>query len=103
GGGLGARMIPENIPFLSKYNSGWMGYGLNLLSTFALAKLAKYALGAKAEEGAYYGGILMTGSRFVSDRFGKTIVSFGNVRMGNDPAFNFHGLGLYTSAATNPL
>jgi hypothetical protein len=103
GGGLGARLIPENVPFLSQYNNGFVGYGLNLLTTFLLAKVAKWGLGAKAEEGAYYGGILMTGSRFISDRFGKQIVTFGGVRLGNDPAFNLRKMGYYTSAASNPL
>ena len=105
-GGLGARLVPENVPFLSKYNNGVVGYGMNLVATILLAKVAKYFAGPKAEEGAYYGGILMTASRFVSDRFGKTIVQFGNVRIGNDPAFNFRrmaGMGKYVSAAESPL
>jgi len=102
-GGFGCRIIPENVPYLSQYNNGWMGYGLNLLATLGLAKLARWAAGPKAEEGAWYGGILATGSRFVSDRFGKTIVQFGAVRIGNDPAFNFRRFGKYQSAADVPL
>ena len=102
-GGFGARMIPENVPFIHKYNSGLMGYGLNLVTTFVLARLAKWAVGAKAEEGAWVGGLLMTGSRIVSDRFGKTVVTFGRMRLGNDPAFNFARLGKYVQDNLPPL
>jgi hypothetical protein len=99
-GGLGARIIPENTPGLSQYNNGLVGYGMNLAAGYAVAKLAGWLFGAKAEEGALAGAILMTGSRFVSDRFGRTIVSFGRVHLGNDPAFR---LGKYVSAAQAPL
>jgi hypothetical protein len=98
GGGLGARVIPENVPILSQYNNGLKGYFLNIAATIGLAKIAKYFLGAKAEEGALYGGALMTGSRIISDVWGKQIVQFGNVRIGNDPAFNFRRMGKYVYA-----
>jgi hypothetical protein len=40
----------------------------------------------------------MTGSRIISDVWGKQIVQFGNVRIGNDPAFNFRRMGKYVYA-----
>lgn len=102
-GGIGARAIPENVPFVTQYNTGILGYGLNLFTTFLLAKLGKWASGPKAEEGVWIGGILMTAGRVVTDRFGKTIVSFGATRLGNDPAFNFHRLGKYVADNLPPL
>lgn len=102
-GGLGARIIPENTPGISKYNSGFAGYALNLVSGYAVAKAIGWLFGPKAEEGALAGTILMTGSRIVSDNFGRTIVSFGRVHFGYDPAFRLHRMGKYVSAAQQPL
>lgn len=103
GGGYGARAIPENIPFLTKYNVGWKGYLLNLAIGFALSKVARWISGPKAEEGALVGTVLMTGGRIISDQFGKTVVSFGHIGLGYDPAFNFKRMGKYVSAASSPL
>jgi hypothetical protein len=102
-GGFGARAIPENLPFLTKYNNGWKGYALNLVTGYALSRVARWLSGAKAEEGVLVGTILMTGGRIVSDQFGKTIVTFGNVHMGNDPAFNFRRIGKYVQDHLPPL
>lgn len=102
-GGLGARLIPENVPMISTYNSGIVGYGLNLLAGYVTAKVAGYLFNSTVEKGALAGAVLMTGSRFVSDRFGKTIISFGATRLGYDPAFNFRRFGKYVSAADQAL
>ncbi len=102
-GGYGARAIPENIPFLTKYNTGIKGYLLNLVFGFGLSKVARWISGPKAEEGALVGTVLMTGGRIISDQFGKTVVSFGHIGLGYDPAFNFKRIGKYVSAASSPL
>ena len=45
----------------------------------------------------------MTAGRIISERFGKTIVSFGATRLGNDPGFNFRRLGKYVQDQLPPL
>lgn len=102
-GGFGARAIPENIPFLTTYNTGWKGYLMNLGVGWGLSRVARWLSGVKAEEGVLVGTVLMTAGRVVSDQFGKTIVQFGPVNMGNDPAFNFRRFGKYVQDHLPPL
>jgi hypothetical protein len=102
-GGLGSRIIPENFPFLAKFNSGIKGYGLNLATMFGLAQAVAWGFNESAAEGVYIGGILMTLGRMVQDYYGKTIVQFGPVKMGYDPSFNLRRLGKYVAGGTPPL
>jgi hypothetical protein len=65
-GFLGARFIPQNVPFLKQYNTGFAGYGLNIASGAAVAWLV-----GKWDRGAGYGALIGTGlaviARFMSD------------------------------------
>jgi hypothetical protein len=116
--GVAARAIPEKVGALSSMNSGVVGYGLNFLSGALVAwLLAKTPLGANGGIGGLVGAITMTGGRIVSDKWGKTVVTFnlpqgqgtgaaavpatmsGMGRFG-DPSFN---LGKYVKPYNFPL
>jgi len=91
-GGVATRAIPQM--FASQYNTGLLGYGLNLLTASSLAWLGDRFLGANAGRGILLGGLVMFGGRIISDYFGKDVVSFGGGLLGayGDPSFD---LGLY--------
>lgn len=73
-GGVATRAVPENL--LSKYNSGAIGYGLNIVTAFGGAWLVGMVLGAESAFGFAVGGVVMTAGRIVQDVFGKTVVQF---------------------------
>jgi len=75
-GGFGARIIPQYA--LPNQNQGIAGYGLNAITTALLAALAQWFRPGSGAPVAF-GGILMTVSRIVSDKWGKTLVTFGLV------------------------
>jgi hypothetical protein len=66
-GALGSRLIPENISFLSQYNTGWQGYGLNIATGVALS----WAMKKFWSQDAFVGGLVGTGVavilRYMSD------------------------------------
>lgn len=91
-GGVATRALPQM--FLSQYNTGLMGYGMNLLTAGALSWVGDKFMGANAGRGILIGGLVMLGGRIISDYFGKDVVSFGEGLLGayGDPSFD---LGLY--------
>src|ERR1700758_3430695 len=100
-GGVATRALPQL--FLKDSNTGIMGYGANALTAVALSFAAEKFISRNAAVGVLVGGAVMVGGRLISDFFGKTLVSFGDVfgttgtsGMGahaGDPSFD---LGLYT-------
>jgi len=99
-GGVATRAIPQLL--LKDSNTGIFGYGANALTAVALSWAAERFAGPNAGKGVLIGGAVMLGGRLISDLFGKSLVSFGDVfgttgtaGMGahGDPSFD---LGLYT-------
>ena len=91
-GGFGARLIPQYA--LPNQNQGIAGYGLNAITTALLAALGEWVRKGSGAPVAF-GGILMTVSRIVSDKWGKTLVTFGLVDQST-------GLPSGTAAITAP-
>lgn len=98
-GGVATRALPQI--FLKEGNTGIMGYGANALTAGILAWAADRFISRNAGQGVLLGGMVMLGGRVISDLFGKTLVSFGDVfgttgtsGLGahGDPSFD---LGLY--------
>lgn len=91
-GGVATRALPQM--FLSQYNTGLMGYGMNLLTAAGLAWVGERFMGQNASRGILIGGLVMLGGRVISDYFGKDVVTFGGGLLGayGDPSFD---LGLY--------
>jgi hypothetical protein len=89
-GGVLSRALPEM--FAASYNTGVTGYGLNaafaLVGSYALSRFVSKTAGM----GWLIGGATMLVGRIVSDLFGKTLVSYGDVPgLSGDPAFSFSG------------
>jgi hypothetical protein len=116
--GVGARAIPEKVGALSGMNNGVTGYALNFLSGGLVAwLLSKTPLRQNGGIGGMVGTVAQVGGRIISDRWGKTVVTFslpsgqgtgaaavpaqmsGMGRFG-DPAFN---LGKYVKPYNFPL
>lgn len=91
-GGFGARLLPQYVA--SQYNNGAAGYGLNAVST-ALLSLGFEYFRKGAGLPVALGGLLMTASRIVSDKWGKTLVTFGLVDQST-------GAATGTAAVTSP-
>jgi len=99
-GGVATRALPQIL--LKDGNVGIMGYGANAITAGILAWMADRFVGGNAGRGVLIGGVVMTAGRIISDLFGKTLVSFGDVfgttgtsGLGahGDPSFD---LGVYT-------
>jgi hypothetical protein len=78
GGGigfLGARMIPQNLPFLASYNSGIPGYALNAASGGLLAWLLGRFWNKKAATGCLIGTAVAVIARVVTDMAGTATPS----------------------------
>lgn len=71
GGGVagffGARMIPQNIPFLTAYNSGVPGYLLNIASGAAISWVLKLLKMPRAATGALVGAGVAVVARIITD------------------------------------
>ena len=76
-GGVATRALPQI--FLKEGNTGIMGYGANALTAGILAWAADRFISRNAGQGVLLGGMVMLGGRVISDLFGKTLVSFGDV------------------------
>ena len=104
-GGLGARIIPQSV--LPTYNTGWIGYGLNLIVAF-LGKwlIDRFAKMPRLGLGWAVGGVVMTVGRIVSDQWGKTVVTFGSGMSGlgyrGDAAFDLRGMGATYAKSGTP-
>src|SRR5205807_5854421 len=62
-----ARALPQM--FLAQYNTGFLGYGLNVLAG-AVGAWAISKLNRRAGQGAWIGMVVAVGQRFISERFG---------------------------------
>lgn len=74
-GGVGAQALPAII--MPSSNTGFMGYGLNIISAVALKLLGDAALGKNAGDGMLTGGLIATGLRIVKDYAGSSIPGLG--------------------------
>lgn len=74
-GFFGARMIPQNVPFLSQYNSGIMGYGLNVISGLGISWALSKFWNRQAGIGALIGTGVAVIARFVTDQMGTATPS----------------------------
>lgn len=99
-GGVATRAIPQLL--LKDSNTGIFGYGANALTAVALSWAAERFVSPNAGKGVLIGGAVMLGGRLISDFFGKSLVSFGDVfgttgtsglGAAGDPGFD---LGIYT-------
>lgn len=88
GGGILTRSLPET--FLPNMNTGFVGYGLNLLTGYGLSMLAEKFGGAAAGEAVLLGAAMATVSRGIEDYFNVNLVKFANyqqlVQAGHPPA-----------------
>ncbi len=98
-GGVATRAIPQLL--LKDSNTGIFGYGANALTAVALSWAAERFVSPNAGKGVLIGGAVMLGGRLISDFFGKSLVSFGDVfgttgtsglGASGDPSFD---LGIY--------
>lgn len=92
GGGITARSVPQLI--VPQYNTGWLGYGMNLLTSAVTAALIGRWRGAAASEPWLLGGFAFTLSRMVDDYAGLKILSFAQYT----PPFQLSGDATYGMA-----
>jgi len=84
--GVAARAIPEKISALSGMNNGITGYALNILSgAFVAYLLEKTPLRQNGGIGGLVGTAAQVGGRIISDKWGKTVVTF-SLPSGSQPA-----------------
>lgn len=91
GGGYGARSLTQLV--LQANNTGWMGYGANILATLGLAWVAGKFLGPKIGLGVAAGGISATAIRIWSEKVSQTSPS--QLSGLGDLDFSSSGLGEY--------
>jgi len=89
GGFFGARLIPQNIPFLVQYNTGITGYALNAASGFAVSWLLKFW-----KRDAFVGGLVGTGLAVIARVITDQNPANAGSSMSGDLDFD---LGYYTS------
>src|SRR5579885_1231317 len=73
GGGIGARSIPQIL--FTSLNTGFIGYGMNFATAFALSWLIGKKYPQKARM-VFLGGTAFTLSRIVDDYFGTQLIQF---------------------------
>ena len=92
GGGITARSLPQLI--VPQYNTGWLGYGMNLLVTGLTAALIGKWKGPSASKPWLLGGFAFTLSRIIDDYAGLKILSFAQYT----PPFQLAGDAVYGMA-----
>lgn len=95
GGGYGARSLTQLV--LQTNNTGWMGYGANILATLGLAWLAGKFLGSKIGLGVAAGGISATAIRIWSEKVSQTSPS--QLSGLGDLDFSSTGMGEYVQTS----
>ena len=70
GGMAGARILPQMLA--PGYNTGWTGYGLNIVTTLGLSWLGGKFAGTRAAQGLLVGGFVGTAARILADWLGGT-------------------------------
>ena len=91
GGGIVSRSLPQLL--VPQYNTGWLGYGMNLLTAAISAGLvAKIKwFGPAASKPWLLGGFAFTLSRIIDDYAGLKILSFAQYT----PPFQLAGDATY--------
>lgn len=89
GGGITARSLPQLL--VAQYNTGWLGYGMNLLTTAVSAFLVGKWQGQAASRPWLLGGFAFTLSRIIDDYAGLKILSFAQYT----PPFQLAGDATY--------
>jgi len=74
-GFFGARMIPQNLPFLASYNSGITGYALNAGSGLAISWVLGKFWNRQAGVGALVGAGVAVLARIITDQMGTATPS----------------------------
>jgi hypothetical protein len=74
-GFFGARMLPQNLPFLASYNSGITGYLLNAGSGLAISALLGKVVSKRAGVGALVGTGVAIIARIITDTMGAATPS----------------------------
>lgn len=74
-GFFGARMGPQNIPFLASYNSGFTGYLLNLGVGLGISALLGKFWNKQAGTGAMVGAGVAVIARFITEQMGTATPS----------------------------
>lgn len=96
GGGIAARSLPQLL--VPQYNTGWMGYGMNLLTAVVTAGLmAKVKMfGPNATKPWLLGGFAFTLSRMLDDFAGLKILSFAQYtppfQLAGDATYGMRGI-----------
>jgi hypothetical protein len=70
GGMAGARILPQMIA--PTYNTGYLGYGLNIAATLGLSWLGGKFAGTRAAQGLLVGGFVGTAARILADWLGAS-------------------------------
>ena len=99
GGGIMARSLPQLL--VPQYNTGFMGYGMNLLTTAVSAALVGRWKGAPASQDWMLGGFAFTLSRIIDDYAGFKLLTFAqyspSFQLSGDPHYGM--AGVYASAS----
>jgi hypothetical protein len=93
GGGVSARSLPQLV--VPQYNTGWLGYGMNLLTAAATAMLVgKWK--PLASRPWLLGGVAFTLSRMIEDYAGLKILQFAQYtppfQLAGDPVYGMRGV-----------
>ena len=83
GGGVTARSVPQLL--LAQYNTGFLGYGLNLLTGVVTSALIGKWRGPQAARPWLLGAFAFTLSRVIDDYAGLKILSFAQFTPGATP------------------
>ena len=92
GGGITARSVPQL--FVPQYNTGFLGYGLNLLTTALSSAVVGKLRGPAASEPWLLGGFAFTVARIIEDYAGLQILRFAQYT----PPFQLAGDASYGMA-----
>ena len=109
GGGIVSRSLPQLL--VPQYNTGWLGYGMNLLTAAISAGLvAKIKwFGPAASKPWLLGGFAFTLSRIIDDFAGLKILSFAQYtppfQLAGDATYGMRGVyaGLNFPLPSNSL
>ena len=96
GGGVTARSLPQLL--VPQYNTGFVGYGMNFLTTFITAGLIGKWRGSAAQMNWMLGGFAFTLSRIIDDYAGLNILQFaqfnpsGTALLSGDGSYGMAGI-----------
>lgn len=103
GGGITTRSVPQLL--IPTYNTGFVGYGLNLLVAAVTSAMIGKWRGPSAGRAWLLGGVAFTLSRAIDDYTGAQLVSFaqftpgGHPMLSGDAGYGVGMSGLYKTAS----